>query len=58
MMFSFLLNSLEENDFKDVLNAMEDMHFKEEDTVVKQENPGDVLYLIYQGTFNFFKVFV
>ncbi len=37
---------------------MEDMHFKEEDTVVKQENPDDVLYLIYQEKFNFFKVFV
>jgi cAMP-dependent protein kinase regulator len=58
MMQSFLFNALEDKDFASVLNAMEEKRFKKGDTVIQQGDPGDVLYLIYQGCLDCFKVFV
>jgi cAMP-dependent protein kinase regulator len=58
MMLSFLFNNLEDKDFASVLNAMEEKTFKKGDTVILQGDPGDVLYLIYQGNLDCHKVFV
>jgi len=58
MMASFLFNTLEDKDFNSVLNAMEEKRFKSGDAVISQGEAGDVLYLIYQGHLDCFKVFV
>lgn len=58
MMQSFLFNCLEEKDFQSVIDAMEEKKYHQGDTVIQQGDAGDVLYLIYQGTLDCFKVFV
>jgi cAMP-dependent protein kinase regulator len=58
MMQSFLFNALEDKDFASVLNAMEEKRFSKGDTVIQQGENGDVLYLIYLGHLDCFKVFV
>ena len=55
---SFLFNSLEEKDLNTVLDAMEEVHFKQGDQVIKQGDPGEVLYLVYSGELDCFKTFV
>lgn len=57
-MASFLFNTLEDKDFNSVLNAMEEKRFKSGENVILQGEAGDVLYLIYQGHLDCFKVFV
>jgi cAMP-dependent protein kinase regulator len=55
---SFLFNSLEEKDLKTVIDAMEEVIFKQGDQVIKQGDPGDVLYVVYSGELDCFKTFV
>jgi hypothetical protein len=55
---SFIFNSLDERDLKTVVDAMEEFTCKENDEVIKQGDPGSVLYIIEKGTFDCFKQFV
>lgn len=54
---SFLFNSLDEKDLQTVINAMEEKKFLTGDTVIKQGDNGDVLYVIESGELDCFKVF-
>lgn len=54
---SFLFNSLEEKELNLVIDAFEEKHFKEGDTVIEQGDHGDVLFLIEKGTLDCFKTF-
>ena len=58
IMNSFLFNSLEEKDLQTVIDAMEEKRFKAGDTIIKQGENGDVLYLIEEGTLDCYKMFV
>lgn len=55
---SFIFNSLDERDLKDVVSAMEEHICVKDDTVIKQGDPGAVLFIIEKGTFDCFKQFV
>jgi len=58
IMQSFLFNCLEEKDLKTVIDAMEERQYKDGDTVITQGDAGDVLYLIYSGNLDCYKVLV
>ncbi len=55
---SFLFNSLEEKDLNMVIDAMAENKFSAGDQVIKQGDPGDVLYVVYSGQLDCFKTFV
>ncbi len=55
---SFLFNSLEDKDLNTVIDAMEEVRFSQGDQVIKQGDPGDVLYVVYSGELDCFKTFV
>lgn len=55
---SFIFNSLDERDLKTVVDAMEEFTCQENDEVIKQGDPGSVLYIIEKGTFDCYKQFV
>lgn len=55
---SFLFNSLDDKDFKTVLDAMEQVNFPAGEQIITQGDPGNVLYLIYSGNLDCFKTFV
>jgi cAMP-dependent protein kinase regulator len=54
---SFLFNSLDEKDLNTVINAMEEKHISSDETVIKQGDNGDVLYIIESGELDCFKIF-
>jgi len=54
---SFLFNCLEEKDLDTVIDAMEEVHKNEGETVIQQGENGDVLYLIEEGQLDCFKIF-
>lgn len=57
VMHSFLFNSLDDKDLETVINAMEEKRFSTGETVIKQGDSGDVLYIIESGDLDCFKVF-
>ena len=58
VMQSFLFNSLEEKDLNTVIDAMEEVNFKQGDQVITQGDAGDVLFLVFSGELDCFKTFV
>ena len=54
---SFMFSTLEENELNTVLSAFEEKKYKPGDTVIKQGDEGDVLYLVDQGELDCEKVF-
>jgi cAMP-dependent protein kinase regulator len=57
MMMSFLFNSLEDKDLVTVIDAMEEKRFKAGDSIIRQGESGDVLYLIEEGLLDCYKKF-
>jgi len=57
VMQSFLFNTLEEKDCNTVIDAMEEVKFKAGDTIIRQGDNGDVLYLIEEGHLDCYKTF-
>lgn len=55
---SFIFNNLDERELKAVVDAMEEYNCKVNDTVIKQGDPGAVLFIIEKGTYDCFKQFV
>ena len=55
---SFLFNNLDNNDLEDIINAMEEISFNENDFVINQGENGDVLYLVDSGNLDCYKTFV
>jgi len=54
---SFMFSALDDNEQEIVIGAMEEVHFKPDDTVIKQGDDGDVLYVIDEGTLDCYKKF-
>lgn len=54
---SFMFSALDEKDLKTVIDAMEEQNFKKGDTVIKQGDDGEVLYLLETGKLDCFKKF-
>jgi hypothetical protein len=55
---SFLFNSLEANDLKIVIDAMEAVKFKDKEHVIEQGGNGDCLYIVEEGELDCYKKFV
>ena len=55
---SFLFNSLEANDIKIVIDAMEGVKFNHNDHVIEQGGNGDCLYIVEEGELDCYKKFV
>lgn len=55
---SILFNTLQEKEKETVLLAFEEVYFKNGETVIKQGDQGDILYLIETGYYECFKQFV
>jgi cAMP-dependent protein kinase regulator len=55
---SFLFNSLDANELKIVIDAMDVRKFKKDDVVIEQGEQGDCLYMVESGELNCFKKFV
>lgn len=53
---SFIFNNLEQKDLETVIGAMEEKRFKAGETVIKQGDDGDCLYVIEEGRLNCFKM--
>jgi cAMP-dependent protein kinase regulator len=53
---SFLFSALDDSGLETVIMAMEEKLFKQGETVIKQGENGDVLYLIEKGTLDCFKI--
>jgi cAMP-dependent protein kinase regulator len=54
---SFIFNMLDDKELKIVIDAMEEYTCKEGDYVIKQGDPGAVLYIIEKGTYDCYKTF-
>jgi len=54
---SFLFNNLEENELKNVIDAMGERKFKKEEIIIKQGDSGDDLYIVESGELDCFKTF-
>lgn len=54
---SFMFSALDEKDLKTVIDAMEENNFKKNETVIKQGEDGEVLYLLETGKLDCFKKF-
>jgi cAMP-dependent protein kinase regulator len=55
---SFLFAALEAKDLKIVIDSMEEKHFKAGETVIKQGESGDCLYVVEIGELDCYKAFV
>ena len=55
---SFIFNMLDEKELKICIDAMEEFTCKKGDTVIKQGDPGAVLYIIESGHYLCYKTFV
>lgn len=55
---SFIFNMLDEKELKICIDAMEEYTCKKGDTVIKQGDPGSVLYIIESGHYLCYKTFV
>jgi cAMP-dependent protein kinase regulator len=55
---SFLFSALESNDLKIVIDSMEEKHFRAGDTVIKQNESGDCLFIVEVGSLDCYKSFV
>jgi cAMP-dependent protein kinase regulator len=55
IMENFMFNSLDEKDLKTVIDAMEESRFKLGDTIIKEGDNGEVLYLVENGKLDCFK---
>lgn len=54
---AFMFGALDNRERQIVIDAMEELQFKEGDTVIKQGDDGDILYLVDQGELDCFKTF-
>lgn len=54
---SFIFNMLDDKELKIVIDAMEEYTCQEGDYVIKQGDPGAVLFIIEKGTYDCFKTF-
>jgi len=54
---SFMFSSLDAKEQDIVVGAMEEVHFKKGDSVIKQGEDGDVLYVVDEGELNCYKKF-
>jgi len=52
---SFIFNSLDEKELKICIDAMEEYTCKKGDQVIKQGDPGAVLFIIESGTYDCYK---
>jgi len=50
----FLFNELDDDQYKDVINSMEDKKYQAGDVVIKQGAAGDYFYIVSQGTLDCF----
>lgn len=55
---SFLFAALESKDLRIVIDSMEEKHFKQGETVIKQGESGDCLYVVEVGELDCYKAFV
>lgn len=55
---SFIFNNLDGRELKTVVDAMEEFTCKDKDIIIKQGDPGAVLFIIEKGTYDCFKQFV
>lgn len=55
---SFIFNNLDEKELKTVVDAMEEKVASENEYIIKQGEPGAVLFIIEKGNFECFKQFV
>lgn len=53
---SFMFNTLTESDFKKVLNAFEIILFNEDETVIKEGDSGDKLFMVKNGILDCYKI--
>ena len=53
---SFLFTELNEKDLITVINAMEEVHYKQGETIIKEGDDGDCLYIIEDGELDCFKL--
>jgi len=53
---AFMFMSLDEKDMKVVINAMDERHFKQGETVIEEGEPGEVLYIVETGQLSCHKV--
>jgi len=58
LIHSFMFNSLEPNDMKIIINAMEYQKFSKGDVIINQGDQGDSLYIVEQGELECYKKFV
>jgi len=54
---SFIFSSLDPRELKSVVDAMEEVVCKKGDEIIKQGDPGAVLFIIEKGDYDCFKVF-
>lgn len=47
---NFMFNSLDNNDFETVINAIEEARFSTDEIVVKEGDKGDVMYIVEEGS--------
>ena len=50
-----MFNALDEKDLNIVIDAMDAKHVKADETVIKEGEPGEVLYIVESGTLKCFK---
>lgn len=58
IMKSILFNSLDEKELNTVIDAMEEKHYEAGNSIIKQGDNGDVLYLVESGELDCYKEFV
>jgi cAMP-dependent protein kinase regulator len=58
LIHSFVFNSVETNDLKIIIDAMEEVKFSKGDVIINQGDQGDCLYIVDQGELDCFKKFV
>lgn len=52
---TFMLRNLEDNEAKIVIDAMEEFNVKSGETVIKEGDKGDELFVVEDGTLDCFK---
>ena len=53
---AFMFMSLDDKDMQVVINAMDEKHVKNKETIITEGEPGDVLYIVESGSYSCNKV--
>lgn len=53
---AFMFMSLDDKDLQTVIDAMDEKHVKNKETVISEGEPGDVLYIVENGSYSCSKV--